>query len=440
MKEVKEPNRLLWCVYCPFRVLSKTKIEFMRLLQHLFTFLLFFTLSVAAFSTDRGYFIGDGGAGQRVLFYTPIIENADSAEYWISKQVKRQIIDDFINFSDIDVIDSEEKLTILKLQRESESAYFSDENPLEIGKAIQAKNYVKLVVLKNSGKLNLTATIINLETGKIESSFSSDFLEEDKFTSEIHGIVADNLLESLGVKLTPAGKRILMNRNSKLTPAESKENIETFKTEFKRLEKEYNNLIKNEQHEFDYENRKIKLEKQMSRILEQKKLEEERYNKLSEEYISEKKEKESWAYQEKGNGRLGGFGINFGAIEGNFFSWFYIDKALNPYMFLDFEFGAGRNPFGESSSMTWGVQTGIGFNKRFHIFYNTFHPALFYIFDFCYIPENKFLSHTLGLTVLDLAYLALDTRFELLQNFDSMQKFEKAFFIGVRVIFPDKEL
>lgn len=196
---------------------------------------------------DNGYFIGDGGKGRRVLFHTSTIENGKKEDNYIPNLIKRRLIDDFVSFSNINVIDSDEKTTIINLQKDSENEYYSGENPIELGKAIQAESYIKLVSHRMKNSISLSATITNIETGATEGSFSSQFYSDNEFLEKVHGEATEKLLETLGVKLTAAGKRILKYGSVSQTTAtatESEENLKAIKAELARIEKEQMDMLK----------------------------------------------------------------------------------------------------------------------------------------------------------------------------------------------------
>ena len=75
--------------------------------------------------SQSGYFIGDGAKGEKILFDTARLENAKDEDKWIAQKLKRDLISDFINYSNITVIDSEEKSTISALQKEAEKTILS---------------------------------------------------------------------------------------------------------------------------------------------------------------------------------------------------------------------------------------------------------------------------------------------------------------------------
>ena len=252
-------------------------------MKKVFAFMLFLLAACVGFSQSNGYFIGDGASGKRVLVYTSTIENGKSDDAWIAQKVKRDIISDFVNYSNIDVIDSDEKNTILKLQKDSESAYYSDVNPIELGKAISAKSYIKIVSTKKKDTFSVTVTVTNIETGKTENSYTSSFYPENEFITKVHGEASADLLEKMGVKLTPAGKRLLQYGTFTQTSTESAENLETYKAEIARLEKEQSELMKNRNTEVDAEAQAARIETQKQMLLQQQKNEEERLARLRED-------------------------------------------------------------------------------------------------------------------------------------------------------------
>lgn len=255
----------------------------MSLIKKLFVSIVFITIAIPVFAQDSGYFIGDGASGKRVLVYTSTIENGKDDDAWIAQKVKRDIISDFVNYSNIDVIDSDEKATILKLQKDSESAYYNDVNPIELGKAISAKSYIKIVSTKKKDTFSVTVTVTNIETGKTENSYTSNFYPENEFITKVHGEASADLLEKMGVKLTTAGKRLLQYGSFTQSSTESAENLETYKAEIARLEKEQSELMKNRNTEVDAEAQAARIETQKQMLLQQQKNEEERLARLRED-------------------------------------------------------------------------------------------------------------------------------------------------------------
>ncbi|BDC97223.1 hypothetical protein TRSA_23220 (plasmid) [Treponema saccharophilum] len=249
----------------------------------------YFCLSFAqtlVFAVDNGYFIGDGGKGRRVLFHTSTIENGKKEDNYIPNLIKRRLIDDFVSFSNINVIDSDEKTTIINLQKDSENEYYSGENPIELGKAIQAESYIKLVSHRMKNSISLSATITNIETGATEGSFSSQFYSDNEFLEKVHGEATEKLLETLGVKLTAAGKRILKYGSVSQTTAtatESEENLKAIKAELARIEKEQMDMLKKNTTEIGREAMRARIEIQKATLIQQQKNEEQRLARLLED-------------------------------------------------------------------------------------------------------------------------------------------------------------
>ena len=250
------------------------KIVLILILSVLFVFDMF---------SSGGYFIGDGGSGKRILVYSSTIENANTGNWGIASKLKRDLINDLVNYSNMDIIDSEEKSTIRKLQKDSLSSMYSEDDPVELGKTIQAKSYIRLVTTCKKNTYSLTATITNIETGKTEGSFTSPFYSEGDYISKVHGEAAVSLFDSLGVRLTVAGKRLLQYDSFTQTESESKENLEIYRAELARLEKEQQEIKTKRVTEIDAEALNARIEVQKATLLQQQKNEEDRLSRLRED-------------------------------------------------------------------------------------------------------------------------------------------------------------
>ncbi len=230
-----------------------------------------------------GYFTGDGLEGKRILVYSSSVENGNDSDAWLAQKTKRDIINDLVNYSNMDIIDADEKKTIRKLQKDSISGLYSDSDPIELGKMIQAKSYIKLVTSCKRKTYSLSATITNIETGKTEGSGSTPFYSEDDFISKAHGEIAAGILETLGVKLTIAGKRLLQYGTFSQTESESRENIAAYKAELARLEKEQQALRQARKVQVDSEALNARIEAQKALLLQKQKNEEARLIRLRED-------------------------------------------------------------------------------------------------------------------------------------------------------------
>ena len=56
-----------------------------------------------------GYFTGDGLEGKRILVYSSSVENGNDSDAWLAQKTKRDIINDLVNYSNMDIIDADEK-------------------------------------------------------------------------------------------------------------------------------------------------------------------------------------------------------------------------------------------------------------------------------------------------------------------------------------------
>lgn len=235
-----------------------------------------------AFSAD-GYFIGDGAAGKRILMDSSTIENGKASDEWLAAKVKRDLIDDLVNYSNMDIIDSDEKATIRKLQKDSLSGIYSESDPIELGKTIQAKSYIRMVTTRKKNTYSFSATITNIETSRTEGSYKSPFYSESDFIAKAHGEAAIQLLEALGVRLTAAGKRLLQYNTFNITESESRENLEAYEAELARLEKEQQELKTTRISQIDADALNTRIEVQKATLLQQQKNEEERLARLNED-------------------------------------------------------------------------------------------------------------------------------------------------------------
>lgn len=202
--------------------------------------------------TAEGYFIGDGGAGKRVLVYTSELENglSDSSDAWIASKVKRDIINDLVTYSNLTVINSDERSTIRKIQKEYESSEYSTDNPVQLGKSVQAKSYITLTTtrLEQKGQdyYGISATIYNIETRQAEGGFTlkPSFSQAD-FVTKAHGTVSAELLEQMGVKLTSAGKRLICTGSFDEAVSgdisDAEENLSAINAELEKLSKNSQN-------------------------------------------------------------------------------------------------------------------------------------------------------------------------------------------------------
>ena len=106
----------------------------MRLLKTvlaIFGFLTIFTFSAISQSTNR------------ILVDQSTLENSSGNDFWIASKIKTDFINDILNYSSIEVINSSDTDRIKALQKDSESSSYG-ETVVELGKRIQAGRYITI--------------------------------------------------------------------------------------------------------------------------------------------------------------------------------------------------------------------------------------------------------------------------------------------------------
>lgn len=277
-------------------------------LKKLISYTFVMLASFCAF-TAEGYFIGDGGAGKRVLVYTSELENglSDSSDAWIASKVKRDIINDLVTYSNLTVINSDERSTIRKIQKEYESSEYSTDNPVQLGKSVQAKSYITLTTtrLEKKGQdyYGISATIYNIETKQAEGGFTlkPSFSQAD-FVTKAHGTVSAELLEQMGVKLTSAGKRLISTGSFDEAVSgdisDAEENLSAINAELEKLSKKQSELSAQSLTSLEEQAHKARIETQKALLLQQKKNEEDKIQRMK---ADEAKKQEEDAINQKRN-------------------------------------------------------------------------------------------------------------------------------------------
>ena len=277
-------------------------------LKKLISYTFVMLASFCAF-TAEGYFIGDGGAGKRVLVYTSELENglSDSSDAWIAAKVKRDIINDLVTYSNLTVINSDERSTIRKIQKEYESSEYSTDNPVQLGKSVQAKSYITLTTtrLEQKGQdyYGISATIYNIETRQAEGGFTlkPSFTQAD-FVTKAHGTVSAELLEQMGVKLTSAGKRLICTGSFDEAVSgdisDAEENLSAINAELEKLSKKQSELSAQSLTSLEEQAHKTRIETQKALLLQQKKNEEDKIQRMK---ADEAKKQEEDAINKKRN-------------------------------------------------------------------------------------------------------------------------------------------
>lgn len=247
-----------------------------------------------------GYFTGNGGQGKTILIYKSVLENgkSDKSDEWISNKIKLDILNDLVNYSNLTVIDAAEKENIRKIQKEYESSEYSEENPIQLGKSLQAKYYITITTTRtaSSGESKYTANvqITNIETRKTEGGYnlSKSYSESEYITK--HGIISAEILTQLGVNLTSAGKRLIQygtfESEEKLNLSDYEENLSAINAEIAKLNAEESKLTAQNLTSLEAEAEKARIETQKAILAQQQKNEQERIERLKSDAQREQEE------------------------------------------------------------------------------------------------------------------------------------------------------
>ena len=163
---------------------------------------------------------GKGGEGKVVLLDEPVMVNGlkNGSDKWLTQSVKTDVLSDLSQYSAMKLLESEQQKNVLKLQKESESAMYDDNDMLELGRMVKAREYIKLTITrieqKGQNLYGLQATIVNIETGTSEGGYNpKSYYSQTDFLTKAHGELSAGVLEQLGVELTETGKRLIAKAN-----------------------------------------------------------------------------------------------------------------------------------------------------------------------------------------------------------------------------------
>ncbi|MBO6176841.1 MAG: hypothetical protein J6O39_04800 [Treponema sp.] len=255
-----------------------------------------YIITAARISADSGYFTGNGGSDKKVLIYDSTLLNgkSDKSDQWIPIKIKADIINDLNSYSNIQIIDAEQTETIRKIQRQYESSEYSSENPVELGKSIQAKYYITLSTTRDKDTYSLSATIFSIETRKSEGGYTSPFYSQTDYITKVHGTAAVKLLSDLGVNLTSAGKRLIqigsLTETNSASENEMKENLSAITAELERISKEENSLSGTKLTDLELEAERTRIETQKAVLERQQAAEKEKLQRLQEDAKREQEE------------------------------------------------------------------------------------------------------------------------------------------------------
>lgn len=238
----------------------------MRLLKTvlaIFGFLTIFTFSAISQSTNR------------ILVDQSTLENSSGNDFWIASKIKTDFINDILNYSSIEVINSSDTDRIKALQKDSESSSYG-ETVVELGKRIQAGRYITIKTTRIGNTYTASFNVINITTGKSEYGYSMpEAYTEAEFISKAHGELAVQALKNaFNVKLTPAVEKLILGNgnliiNSNESVKEAKENLEAIKAEQVRLTKELSNLNSAAMTSAQYEAQQARLKTQQALLKQQ---------------------------------------------------------------------------------------------------------------------------------------------------------------------------
>lgn len=238
----------------------------MRLLKTvlpIFGFLTIFTFSAISQSTNR------------ILVDQSTLENSSGNDFWIASKIKTDFINDILNYSSIEVINSSDTDRIKALQKDSESSSYG-ETVVELGKRIQAGRYITIKTTRIGNTYTASFNVINITTGKSEYGYSMPkAYSEAEFISKAHGELAVQALKNaFNVKLTPAVEKLILGNgnliiNSNESVKEAKENLEAIKAEQARLTKELSNLNSAAMTSAQYEAQQARLKTQQALLKQQ---------------------------------------------------------------------------------------------------------------------------------------------------------------------------
>ena len=259
---------------------------------------------------------GKGGEGKVVLLDEPVMVNGlkNGSDKWLTQSVKTDVLSDLSQYSAMKLLESEQQKNVLKLQKESESAMYDDNDMLELRRMVKAREYIKLTITrieqKGQNLYGLQATIVNIETGTSEGGYNpKSYYSQTDFLTKAHGELSAGVLEQLGVELTETGKRLIAKANEvKATGGSSvktqniavvsakelkdaQDNLNAIDTELLRMQEKLADIENSSAFDLEKEAEKMRLENQKATLLQQQKSEQEHIARMKAE--SERRAREA---------------------------------------------------------------------------------------------------------------------------------------------------
>jgi len=243
-----------------------------------------------------GYYIGDGGKGQNILFYKSEMEGAKNDEL-VTSMVKKSLISTLTKYSQLNVIDGAQLEIVKNLQQQSEDFEYDKSDPVEFGKISQARTYITATTSVISGKYRLSFLITDIETGGVTASYASPSLYEtqEEYLMRSPREAGAEMLRQLGVDLTPSALRTLLpddngNSDAKKLLSDTQENLSAIKEEIDKLYEEQKKSLTEQFADQASRTKKARLELKEQLLLEQQKREEAKLARLSSDAERQKQE------------------------------------------------------------------------------------------------------------------------------------------------------
>lgn len=128
----------------------------------------------------------NGFAGEKEIISVLYFDNINKSQKneWLSKGIADMLITDLLKSGNIQLVERNDLQKIIKEHELSMTGLFEDKNSIKIGKLAQANKIVSGSYLIVNSKLQINSKITDVETGKIEASFSTDGNENELFKLE----------------------------------------------------------------------------------------------------------------------------------------------------------------------------------------------------------------------------------------------------------------
>ena len=165
------------------------------------------------------YYNGKGGEGKSVMVSSlPVQNSAGSADSFLPAKLRENIVAGLSRYGGFDVIDLAEARNVADMQRQLESAMYSDEKMFEMGRMETARNVVTVRATRlPSGSYTASVAMYDIESGKTKASFSSTqtFDSAESCALLAHFECVQYLIVQLEVVPTEVGKSAIAAEKSR---------------------------------------------------------------------------------------------------------------------------------------------------------------------------------------------------------------------------------